>query len=108
VADGKATLMSVLPASMDPEPIGRIAKHGFFQGKIHVAHDGFDRTRLFVFARGNFFARFYAPSRQSRYDSKSRCAAGNDSARQNGRRRGRVTIPAKKRYAHAFRTLVGQ
>ena len=53
---------SRFPSSVDPEPIGRVAANGGFEGPVHVAHDGSRGPRLAVLAGGNFGARLDAPA----------------------------------------------
>ena len=94
---------TLLPAAVDPEPVGRVAAHGDFKRAVHVAHDVGDGARLAVFARGNFVADFDLPVRQADAVAnggvqRAVVAQGKNRRRGGGRRsRGRETACAVRR-----------
>ena len=93
--------ISILPAAVDPEPVGRVAAHGGFKRAVHVAHDVRDGPRAGRFRAWEFRRRLRSAILPGRCDSRWRCAAGNGNAgrkppaRWRCRSRGRETACAR-------------
>ena len=86
-----------LPAVVHPEPVGRVAADGGFEGAVDVAHDGGGGAGPAILAGGDFGARFDAPAGQA----DAVADAGEQRAvvaqrEDGGRGRGGAVVPEER------------
>src|SRR5579863_831729 len=97
--DRRQRLFAGFPTVVNPKPIGGVAENGLLERAVDVAHDGFRRTQLAVFANGDFVADFNAPMAETGAETERGVEREIETEGKDGRRFGRGAILSEKRNA---------